>query len=129
MELEDEWATFQPDVLKRSLQHPDRTPLIRPVRYDVARPYDPPGLHMGFQTALSVNISPGGLCILTDATLLLAPQTILQLSRAGSGPASPVFGEVRWVRSLPPRWEDPCLIGVKVITHPPAASSNPEADL
>jgi hypothetical protein len=116
MEFEDDWSSFQPDILKRGMGHADRTPFVRPVRYELGRPYD--GLGIEMRTALSINFSAGGLCMLTDGARLLVPQTLLYLSGVsadGNGHAM-ALGEVRWVRRLPRRFQDPCLVGLKV--HP-----------
>jgi hypothetical protein len=122
MELEDDWATFQPDVFKRSLRHADRTPFFRPIRYDLSQPSGATRLHTPGQMSLSLNFGPSGLCMLTDGALLLTPKTIVYLSGIPADRSAIALGEVCWIRSLPRRFEDPCLVGVKVHSWGPGGA-------
>ena len=101
MELEDDWASLQSDLMKRSQQHPDRVALIRPIQYEVAGPVNFSGTPIGPRTAFTVNVGNGGLCLLTAAPP--APETIVRLCRPTPDHYArrPVIAEVRWLRSLP----------------------------
>jgi hypothetical protein len=101
MELEDEWDSLQSDIIKRALQHPDRVALIRPVQFEVAGPVNFSPIPIGPRRAWTINVSNGGLCLLTGTPQ--APETILRLSRPcpdlPEGPQT--LAEVRWLRGLP----------------------------
>jgi hypothetical protein len=114
MELEDDWASLQSDIFKRTLQHPDRVALIRPVQYEIAGPANFSAIPSGPRSAFTVNVGNGGLCLLTG--MPPAPTTVLRLSRpyADRGDGPETFAEVRWLRCLPPETAM-YLMGVKFL--------------
>ena len=96
--------------------HRDRFPLMRPVRYELSESLDEPsGAFAQERGAITVNVSNGGLCLLTDWAPEL-PQVIrLHMPMGGSQAQTPTLAVVRWVRPVPFEPEGMYLVGLRFV--------------
>ncbi len=97
-------------------QHRHRFPLMRAVRYELSEPIDGQGAVVAQERAgITVNVSNGGLCFLTDWAPSL-PQVIrIHIPMTGGLAETPTLAEVRWVRAMPFEPEGLYLVGLKFV--------------
>ena len=82
-------------------QHNERGALLRPIPYEMTAPVDvpSPSAHQG--TALSVNISSGGMLILMDQAPAIEQVMKIYAPTPITAAEIPTLAEVRWTRKLP----------------------------
>ena len=102
--------------------HIDRVPLMREVPYETASLVDlhvnatmPLGLPSGARgKALSLNISSGGMLLLTDKLLEMEQVLRVHIPTPAPNAQIPTLAEVRWVRSIPfPSESDLYFVGLR----------------
>ena len=101
-----EWSEFR--GWEDELQRRGRFPLMRLIRFvpSVDSSENHPNMRShrpGPQESvgLSVNVSNGGLCLLSSGRLQEGEVLRIKVPMTGSGAEAPTFAEVRWVRPLP----------------------------
>jgi hypothetical protein len=129
----DKWAEWI--KITGQQQHGDRFPLMRVVRYEAgvasvgvacAEPgqstrtsVETPAAAVADSpsgSALMLNFSRGGMCLLTDGAPSVGTVWRLQVPRSVPIGKPTSLAEVRWTRPLPFPWESAYIVGLKFLS-------------
>lgn len=81
--------------------HSERAALLRPILYEMSAPEPGNGNHVTGGTALSLNISSGGMLILMDQAPAIKQVLKVYVPTPITIAETPTLAEVRWTRKLP----------------------------
>ncbi len=96
--------------------HRDRVPLMRPVSYERTAAFSDTACregHMG--TALTINVSSGGMCLLMDWAPEWQEVLRVQVPMPIALAQTPTLAEVRWERPVPMSQNGLYFVGVRFI--------------
>ncbi len=99
--------------------HQDRYPLLRPVRYEATAQLAQEGVTPAVPgpggTALSINVSSGGMCLLMEMEPAVREVLRVHVPMPVTLAETPTLAEVRWVRRPPFAQEGVYVVGLKFI--------------
>ncbi len=112
------WEWNQKEA-KHYQYHQDRFPLIRPVSYEATARLTQEGeaalLPGNTGTALSINVSNGGLCLLMETEPMVREVLRIQIPMPVIPTSTPTLAEVRWVRQAPFAQKGVYLVGLRFL--------------
>lgn len=106
--------------------HAERTTFLRAVFYEISVQVDRELFDIRYfvlrqGTALSINLSSGGMLLLMDHAPKLRQVMTVHLPRPSGLADGPILAEVRWRRRVPlPRQNSLTFVGLKFLTRHPA---------
>lgn len=107
----EEWNHFH-----QLLSHSDRVPMLHAVMFERSGPQiDMEGVASHGRTALSLNISSTGLCLLVDEAPTVGDVWLVRMPSSTVGVRTPTLTDVRWVRAVPFPNSPLSIVGLKFV--------------
>ncbi len=105
------WATVENQQRSRH-----RFPLMRAVSFELNDPEEGRGRAFAQKRgAITLNVSNGGLCLLTDFAPHIGQVVRVHVPMTGELAETPTLAEVRWVRSVPLKPEGVHMVGLRFV--------------
>lgn len=105
------WATVENQQRQRH-----RFPLMRAVLFELNDPEAPLSPAFSLKRgAITINVSNGGLCLLTDCAPQLGQIVRIHVPMTGELAQTPTLAEVRWVRAVPLKPEGIHMVGLRFV--------------